>query len=76
MAQQFHTMRLLLDAVPAVVSAPSSPERTAKVFRGAQGLVSGHGSSGDGLSRLRILARRYDSVSARSAMASWHLRVS
>jgi len=34
-------MHLRLDAAPAVVSAPSSPERTAEVFRCAKGLVSG-----------------------------------
>jgi hypothetical protein len=42
LAQQFHTMHLRLDAASAVVSAPSSPERAAEVFRCAQGLVSRH----------------------------------
>ena len=57
-------MHLRLDAAPAVVAAPSEPERTAKVFRGAQGFVSGHGDSGDGLSRLRVLAGRDNSMGA------------
>jgi len=55
-------MQFCLNAPPAVVSAPSSPERTANVFRGVHGFVSGHGSSGDGLPWLGVLARWDDSV--------------
>ena len=57
-------MHLRLDAASAVISAPSSPEGAAQVFRRPQGFVSGHGSGGDGLPRLRILAGRDDSVRA------------
>src|SRR6056297_953708 len=57
-------MHLRFDATSAVVSAPSSPERAAKIFRSAQGLVTSHGSGGDGLPRLRVLAGRYDGMSA------------
>ena len=52
--QQLHTMHLRLDAAPAVVSAPSPPEGASQIFRGAQGLVSGHGSGGDGLPRFAV----------------------
>ena len=56
LAQKFHTMHLRFNTAPAVVSAPSSPERAAQIFRGAQGFVSGHGSGSDRLPRLRIPA--------------------
>ena len=57
-------MHLRLDAASAVVSAPSSPEGPAKVFHRAQGLVSGHGSCGDGLARFGVLAGRDDGMGA------------
>ncbi len=50
-------MPLRLDAASAVVSAPSSPERPAEVFRCSQGFVSRYGP-GDGLPRLGVLAGR------------------
>ena len=40
LTQQFHTVHLGLVAASAVVSAPSSPERAAEVFRCSQGLVA------------------------------------
>lgn len=55
-------MHLRLDAAPAVVSAPSSPEHPAKVFGRTQGVVSRHGSGGDALLGLRVLAGRDDGV--------------
>src|SRR5690606_29238412 len=58
LAQQLDTMHLCLDAASAVVSTPSSPERAAQVFRRAQGLISRHGSGGDRLPGLRVLAGR------------------
>lgn len=64
LAQQLHAVHLCLDAAPAVISAPSSPERAAQMFRGAQGFVSGHDPGGDGLPRLRIPAGRDDGRSA------------
>jgi hypothetical protein len=57
-------MHLRFDETSAVVSAPSSPERAAKAFRRAQGLVTSHGSGGDILPRLRVLAGRDDGMSA------------
>ena len=60
LVQQFYIMYSHLDANSAVVSAPSPPVRAAEVFRCAQGLVSSHGSGGDGRSGLRILAGRDD----------------
>ena len=45
-----------------VVSTPSSPERAAQVFRRAQGLISRHGSGGDRLPGLRVLAGRDDGM--------------
>ena len=56
LAHQFHAMHLRFDATSAVVSAPSSPERAAKIFRSAQGLVTSHGSGGD---RSRTLKSPY-----------------
>ena len=64
LAQQFHVMHLLLEAAPAVVSAPSSPESQAEVFRCAQGLVSGTRARGDGLPWLGVLTGRDDRMSA------------
>ena len=57
-------MHLGLDAASAVVSAPVSPDCTAKIFRRPQGLVSGDSTSCDGLPRRRVLAGRYDGVGA------------
>jgi len=57
-------MHLRLDAASAVVSAPSSPQSAAEILRGPQGLVARHGTSGDGLPRLRVLAGRDDGGSA------------
>ena len=62
LAQQFHAVHLCFDGAPAVVSAPSSPERAAEVFRRAKGLVSGHGSGGEGLPRFGVLAGRNDGL--------------
>lgn len=62
LAQQLDTMPLCLDAASAVVSTPSSPERAAQVFRRAQGLISRHGSGGDRLPGLRVLAGRDDGM--------------
>jgi len=45
-----------------VVSAPSSPERASQALRRAQGLVSRHGSGGDGLPWLCVLAWRDNGV--------------
>ena len=53
-------MHLCFDAAPAVVSAPSSPERAAEVFRRSQGLVARDRACRDGLPRLCILAGRDD----------------
>ena len=41
--QQLHTVHLGLDAAPAVVSAPSSPDGAAQVSRGIDRLVGFHG---------------------------------
>jgi hypothetical protein len=60
LAQQFHTKHLGFGAASAVVSAPSSPERTAEVFRRPQGLVARGGSRSCCLPRLDALAGRYD----------------
>jgi hypothetical protein len=57
-------MHLCLDAASAMVSAPSSPERAAQVLVGAQGLVSRHGSGGDRLPGLRVLAGRDNGMGA------------
>jgi len=57
-------MHLRLDAAPAVVSAPSSPQGPAEVFGGPQDLVSRGGTGGEGLPRLRVLAGRDHSVGA------------
>ena len=57
-------MDLRLDAAPAVVSAPSSPQGPAEVFGGPQDLVSRSGTGGDGLPRLRVLTGRDHSVGA------------
>ena len=62
LAHQLHTMHLCFDAASAVVSAPSSPERAAELFRCAHGLVSSHGSGGNVLPGLRILAGRDDGM--------------
>ena len=64
LAEQFNTMHLRLDATPAVVSVPSSPEGSADVFRCPHGFVSRGGTGGDGLPKLCVLARRDDSVGA------------
>jgi hypothetical protein len=40
LTQQFHTMHLGFDAASAVVAAPSSPDRTAEVFRCPQCFVA------------------------------------
>lgn len=44
LAQQLHAMHLGLDAATAVISAPSSPERSAQVSRRVDRLVLGDGS--------------------------------
>lgn len=62
LAQQFHAVHSGLDAAPAVVAAPSSPERTTKVFRRPQGLVAGACACRDGLPGLCILAGWNDGV--------------
>lgn len=62
--QQFHTMHLRLNAAPAVVSAPSSPQDAAEVFGGPQDFGSHGGTGGDGLPRFGIPAGRADSVGA------------
>jgi len=59
-AQQFHTIHLGFDAALAVVAAPSSPERTAKVFRRPQGLVARDPTCGDSFPRLGVPAWRND----------------
>ena len=93
LARQFHTVhpfagktipRIVfwpgsyLDAAPAVISAPSSPEHPAEVFRRPQGLVARDGACRGRLPRPGVLARWNDGMGPppRSAMASWHLRVS
>ena len=77
LAQQFHTMHFGFDAASAVGTAPSSPERTAEVFRRPQGRVAGdctwrlpafHG--------LAFLCCGMMATAPRSAMASWHFLVS
>ncbi len=55
-------MHLGLDAAPAVVSAPSSPEGPAKVFPGAQSIVSCGRASCDHLPRLGVPAGRDDGM--------------
>ena len=80
LAQQFHAMhpfagkttpRIVfwpgsyLCAASAVVAAPSSSECTAEVFLRPQGLVARDGTGGDGLPRLRVLARWIDGGCAR-----------
>lgn len=55
-------MHLRLGAASAVVSAPLPPDRAAEVFRGAEGLVARHRSSGDGPPVLRVLAGRDDAA--------------
>lgn len=55
-----HTMHLCLNAASAVVSAPSSPECAAQVFRRAQSLVLHHSSSGDRFPGLCVFVGRDD----------------
>ena len=64
LAQKFHAMHPGLDATSAMVSAPSSPERPTKIFRGAQCLVSCDRTGSDGLSRLRVPAGRNGGMGA------------
>ena len=58
LAQQFHTVHLGFDWVPAVVAAPSSPERTAQIFRCPKSLVARDGTCRSRFPRLGVLARR------------------
>ena len=64
LAQQFHAMHLRLDAASAVISAPSSPDRAAEVFRCPQCFVSCDCTGGDSLPRFGVLAGRDDGVGA------------
>ena len=57
-------MHLGLDAAPAVVTTPVSPDGAAEVFRSSQGLVSGHRTRGDGLPRLGVFAGWDDGMGA------------
>jgi hypothetical protein len=50
------------DAASAVISALVSPDRTAKIFRSPQGLVSGRRTCGDGLPRLGVFAGSDDGM--------------
>jgi len=47
-----------LDAAPAVIAAPSSPDSSAEAFRRAQGFVAGNRSGGIGCPRLGVFAGR------------------
>ena len=60
LAQQFHTLHFGFDAASAVVAAPSSPERTAEVFRRPQGLVAGDCTCGASFPRLGVPVLRND----------------
>ncbi len=60
LAGQSEAGHLCLDAAPAVISAPSSPDGTARLLRGAQGFVSGHGARARGLPRFGGPAGRDD----------------
>ena len=62
LAQQLHAMHLRLDAASAVISAPSSPDRAAEVFRCPQCFVSCDRTGGDRLPRLGVLAGWDDCV--------------
>jgi hypothetical protein len=55
-------VHLGLDTASAVVSAPISPDRSAKVSRRLKSFVSGHRTRGDGLLWFGIFARRDDCV--------------
>lgn len=56
LTQQFNTMHPRLDAAPAVVSAPSSPQRPTKVFGIKLGLVSNNHAGRNGLPWLDVPA--------------------
>ena len=79
LAQQFHAMHLRLDAASAVISAPSSPDRAAEVFRCPQCFVSSDRTGGDRLPRFGVLAG-WDELRGhsgdRAIAPSWHFRVS
>jgi len=62
LAQKFHTVHLGFDAATAVVSAPSSPERTAQIFRRPQGFIARDGTCGDRLPWIGVFAWRYDGM--------------
>lgn len=72
--QQFNSVQLGLDAATAVVSAPVSPDCTVEVFRGSQGLVSGHATRGDGLPRLGDFAGCDDSMGTATGSVNVKLR--
>ena len=59
---QFHTMHLALDAAPAMVFAPPSPDSATEVSRRVDRFVPSDGPGAGGLPRFSILPRRYDGV--------------
>jgi hypothetical protein len=62
LTQTFHTMHLGFNAASAVVAAPSSPERTADVFRCPQCFVACDRACRDRFPRLGVLAGWYDGI--------------
>ena len=62
LAQQFDRVHLRLDAAPAVVSTPSSPQGPVEILGCPQGLIARHSSSGGRLPGLRVLAGRDDGM--------------
>lgn len=64
LAKKLDAVHLGLDAAPAVVSAPSSPDGLPQISRGIDGLVPSDGLDAGGLPRLGVLARGYNGMSA------------
>ena len=60
--RQFHARHVDLDAASAAGSAPVSPDRGTKIFRCAQGRVSGCGTRIDGISMFGVASGRGDIV--------------
>lgn len=69
LAQQFHTVHLGFDAAPAVITAPSSPDGSAKAFRCAQGFVACKRPGGVGFQGLAFLRGGITAAAPRAAMA-------
>ena len=66
LTRQFRTVHFCLCSAPAVIATPSSPKRTAEVFRRPQRRIARGRTCCDGLPRLGVLAGQDHGISTPS----------